>query len=151
MKKESIKELLAMAFPKPPKSEVDEMKRQVWARISGELDKRDNSLRSLYGDGWTVEPLNQLDLQVVTAVYRLGAGATLVEITDKVNEWSAQKVMIGTVMARLADLEKREILATGPLVTEYGESCLKRAQLENKHVEETAGNFGDGRSFETSR
>jgi len=54
------------------------MKRQVWARISEELDKRDNSLRSLYGDGWTVESLSQLDLQVVTAVSQLGTGATLV-------------------------------------------------------------------------
>ena len=50
-RKMSTDEMLNRFFKKIPQEEVDESRERGWKRLKAEMDKRDLSLRSIYGDG----------------------------------------------------------------------------------------------------
>jgi DNA-binding MarR family transcriptional regulator len=146
-RKMNIHEILTRYWPRTPRAEVDAACERVWKRIETELDKRDTSLRSLYGDGWSVGAVNQSELQVLTAASMMDGQADIHSITDVVQTWTGG-TMIGKVYATLNRLEKRGFIAvhrSAPAVkdgepvihfevTEEGGRALRRAKAEGKHA-----------------
>jgi hypothetical protein len=141
-KKEKIKDLINQAWPKAPKHEVEEDLKQVWHRLEAELDKRDTSLRSLYGDGWSADPVDQREFQVLSAVSMLGDQADLDKVTDIVQQWTGRSLVVGQVCATLGRLEKRKLIKVNPSggaenrfeVSEQGDRALRRAKAEGKEL-----------------
>lgn len=151
--KRNIRQFLDQIWPTPPKHEVQAACERVWKRIETELDKHDTSLRSLYGDGWNAEPLNQREFRVLTAASTLGPHSDMGRITDLVEGWTRGGTQIGFVYATLAGLAERDLIKIHKLpaaseaaepdvrfeVTEKGELALRRAKAEGKvvaHVQE---------------
>jgi hypothetical protein len=136
--------MVALAFPRRPKHEVEDAGQQVWSRIVEELDKHDTSLRSLYGDGWSAEPLDQREFQVLTVVSGLGGSGKIGRIFDAVTNW-APNLDVADVFLTLERLEKRELITGTPggtddgsrtfQTTEDGERALRRAHAEGKQLE----------------
>ena len=146
-RKMNIQEVLKQYWPRTSQEEAGAACKRVWNRIETEMDKRDLSLRSLYGDGWSVGALNQRELQVLTAAALLGEHADIHSITDVVQPWTGG-TMIGHVYATLNRLEKRGFIAvqrSAPAVaggeaairfevTDEGGRALRRAKAEGKDV-----------------
>jgi DNA-binding PadR family transcriptional regulator len=114
------------------------------------LDKRDTSLRSLYGDGWSAEPVDEREFQVLTAVSQLGSKAGLDSVTGLLEDWSGRKTMVGVVFATLTRLETRGLIKVHRKpesrfeVSEQGERALRRAKAEGKQlVEAQRGLIGE--------
>jgi hypothetical protein len=137
-KKKSIKDLVAQSSPRIPKHEVDEIGDRVWKNIQAAMDKQDLSLRSLYGDGWNAPPLEQHDLQLLTAAKLLAGEGTAESISRTAEKW-------GGLAAPFLALER--LVAEGLLVslgtpgqqrhfqvTEIGERALGRAKAEGKQL-----------------
>ena len=117
-------------------------------RLEAELDKRDTSLRSLYGDGWSAEPLEQREFQVLTAVSELDDQADLGKVTEMVQNWTGRRTLVGQVFATLGRLEKRELIKVQRPrpgqgvdqqenrfeVSEQGDRALRRAKAEGKQL-----------------
>src|SRR5262249_38141211 len=137
----SVKEMVKLAFPRRPKHEVEDAGQQVWSRIVEELDQHDTSLRSLYGDGWSAEPLDQREFQVLTAVSELGGSGNIGRVFDTVTNW-APTLDVADVFLTLERLEKRQLLGAtanddGSRIfrtTEDGERALRRAHAEGKQL-----------------
>ena len=135
--------MIALAFQERPKHEVAEGAQQVWNRISEELDQHDTSLRSLYGDGWSAEPLDQREFQVLTAVSDLGSNGNLGSIFDTMSKW-APELDVADVFLTLDRLAKRELIVGTAATTdesrtfqttEHGERALRRAHAERKQLQ----------------
>src|SRR3954452_10085775 len=108
----SIKEFLDQVWQKAPDHEVEAGCARVWKRIESELEKHDTSLWSLYGDGWNAEPLNQRELQVLTAAAMLGEGSDMGRITELVAKWTGRHhaTTLGFVYATLGGLAERGLI-----------------------------------------
>jgi hypothetical protein len=134
--------MIALAFQQRPKHEVAEGAQQVWSRIAEELDQHDTSLRSLYGDGWSAEPIDQREFQVLTAVSDLGGNGNLGRIFDAATKW-APDLDVADVFLTLDRLAKRELVAGTAVTdetrtfqtTEDGERALRRAHAERKQLQ----------------
>ncbi len=111
-----------------------------------ELEKHDTSLRSLYGDGWSAEPLEQREFQVLTAAALLGDSASLATISKMVENWTGRE-MVGRVYATLSRLEERALIKVRTErptayhepkyrleITEEGDRALRRAKAEGKQL-----------------
>src|SRR5438552_18802684 len=108
-KKMKMNEMLKQYWPKAPKEEVEAAGERVWKRLEAELDKHDTSLRSLYGDGWSAPPLEQLESQVLTAVSSLGDRGTPKSITPMVHKWTRRE-LAGHAYLTLGGLTARGII-----------------------------------------
>src|SRR5262245_40895900 len=101
----NMDETLRKYWPSASDEEVESASARVWNRLEAELEKHDTSLRSLYGDGWSAPPLEQLEFQVLTAVSLLGDRGTVKSITamihKMVQKWTARE-MAGHVYVTLA-------------------------------------------------
>jgi hypothetical protein len=135
-----MKEMLTQASPRLPKHKVDEIGDRVWKRLEVEMEKHDLSLRSLYGDGWNCPPLEQDELQILTAAHLLGGQGTMASILQTVEKWAPDTSTVAVVLEGLEAKGLVESLGTGePLlrrfqVTEVGERSLRRAKAEGKRV-----------------
>ena len=149
----NIKQIVNQNYQTPPKHEIEDAGRRVWKRISAELDKRDTSLRSLYGDGWSAPPLKEREFHVLRAAALLNGKGTLSEIHEAV-EARVGRVRPFMVFLTLRRLERRGLLTaresdesgadgkSAPRfqVAEDGERALARARAEGK-VFASAGDF----------
>jgi hypothetical protein len=159
-RKTKIQEFLTQHWPRTPQEEVDEACKRVWKNIEAEMDKRDLSLRSLYGDGWSVGAVNQRELQVLTATALLGELADIHRITDVVQGWTGG-TMIGTVYATLNRLEKRGFIGvhwSTPAVksgsrvvrfevTDEGDRAMRRAKAEGKDAADVKADEAKDRAY----
>src|SRR5205809_5262360 len=145
-KKMNMDEILRKYWPPASPEEVESAGERVWNRLEAELDKHDTSLRSLYGDGWSAPPLEQLEFQVLTAVSLLGDRGTLKSITAMVHKWTGRE-MVGRVYLTLGRFAERELITvhSGPAtggdkpfdrfeITEDGDRALRRAKIEGKQL-----------------
>ena len=116
---------------------------RVLRRLREELKQHDTSLRSLYGDGWSVGPLKDDEFRVLSAVFQLGEGA-LTDIQRIVENW-AGGFRIANVLFVLHELICREFVTSryvGPSdrprplfkITEEGQRALARAGAEGKSL-----------------
>ena len=135
-----IRQIVNQYFPTPPKHEIEDAGRRVWERISAELDKRDTSLRSLYGDGWSAPPLKQREFEVLSAAALLEGNGTLSEIHEAV-VGRVGSVRPFWIMLTVRRLERRGLLTARQSderdaprfqITEDGDRGLQRAHLEGK-------------------
>ena len=131
-------------LPTAPKHEIAEAGTRVWARIEEELKKHDTSLRSLYGDGWSVGPLDNREFRVLTAVSQLGE-CSVPSVLRVVENW-AGGFSFPNVMILLDGLQRRQFVTSRRVkgsegekgsrtlfkVTSEGERALRRAQKEGK-------------------
>ena len=137
----NIKQIVNQNYQTPPKHEIEDAGRRVWERISAELDKRDTSLRSLYGDGWSAPPLKQREFEVLSAATLLEGNGTLSEIHEAV-VGRVGSVRPFWIMLTVRRLERRGLLtarqsdevdaAARFQITEDGDRGLQRAHLEGK-------------------
>ena len=146
-KKMNMDEILRKYWPSASHEEVESAGERVWKRLEAELDKHDTSLRSLYGDGWSAPPLEQLEFQVLTAVSLLDDRGTLKSITAMVHKWTGRE-MVGHVYLTLGGLAERGIITlhSDPTseygeepqhrfkITEDGDRALRRAKIEGKEL-----------------
>lgn len=86
-KKKRIKDLVAQSSPRLAKHEVDEIGDRVWKNIQAAMEKQDLSLRSLYGDGWNAPPLEQHDVQLLTAASLLAGQGTAESVSRTAEKW----------------------------------------------------------------
>jgi DNA-binding PadR family transcriptional regulator len=145
-KKRSIKEMVALGSPRLPKHEVEEIGDRVWKRLQTEMDKRDLSLRSLYGDGWNAPPLEQAEFQILTAASLLEE-ATPGNILREVDKWGGAG-MLSLALDRLAAEGLLVSLETAGQprrlqVTELGERALRRAKIEGKQLVNAREGFAE--------
>jgi DNA-binding PadR family transcriptional regulator len=121
------------------------------------MAKHDLSLRSLYGDGWSVPPMRQKDFQILSAVSQLGGGGTAAEIADAV-EKCAPGFNVGYLYAALDRLRKKELVTARRgydrewkyQVTEYGERTIRRAVIEGKRIVKAGAGLDAGECAERS-
>jgi len=109
---------------------------RVWKRLEEELKEHDTSLRSLYGDGWSAEPLSQRAFQVLTAVSMLRGEGDFINIADTVGNW-VKGFNLGRCATELDRLTRRGLarsLGSVWEVTEDGERALARARAEGRDV-----------------
>jgi len=146
-KRPSVKEFLDQIWRTPPQQEVEAACERVWQRLQEELDKRDTSLWSFEGDGWSAPATNQLEFQILSAASALGERAGLDGITDMVESWTG-RTMIARVQAELCDMERRGLInvrRSRPAVsdsqpfiyfelTRDGDRALRRAHAERKQL-----------------
>jgi hypothetical protein len=133
-----MKEMVAESLPRLPKHEVDDITKRVWHRLQAEMAKRDLSLRSIYGDGWSAPALTQSEYQILTAISQLkGERASELRIWAKADELSVSGV--SGFPGALHKLTKRGLITAQMQVTEDGERALARARAEGKDLA-TAGN-----------
>jgi len=142
-----IKDFMSRAVPMPPQDVIDRACAEVWQRLQPELKKYDTSLWSLEGDGWSAEPTNQREFQVLTAISQLGDRSDIHAITATVEQWTGGN-MIVNVYDTLRRLEDRQLIAfhrTGPAVgggepphyyslSKEGDRALRRAHAEGKEL-----------------
>ena len=142
-----IKEFMNRAWPALPPEVVAADCAEVWKRLQPELAKVDTSLWSLEGDGWSAEPTNQREFQVLTAISQLGERSDIHAITATVEQWTRRN-MIVSVYDTLRRLEDRQLIAfhrTGPAVdggepphyyslSKEGDRALRRAHAEGKEL-----------------
>src|SRR3954452_24109016 len=92
-KKMSIKKMVSAATPKLPKHEVEEIGDRVWQRLQAEMAKRDLSLRSLYGDGWSAPALNQAEYRILAAISEFqGESPNELRIWEKADELAGNHI-----------------------------------------------------------
>jgi DNA-binding PadR family transcriptional regulator len=138
--KRSMQQLVDQLLPTAPKREMEEATARVWIRLEEELKKRDTSLRSLYSDGWSVEPLENREFRALTAVSQLGE-CRFLAILRLVENW-AGGFSFAHVMILLDELQQRKFVTslmgegtngrTLYKITCEGERALRRANLEGK-------------------
>src|SRR5437867_13379145 len=128
-KKMNMDEILRKYWSPVSPEELESASGRVWNRLEAELDKHDTSLRSLYGDGWSAPPLEQLEFQVLTAVSLLGDRGTLKSITAMVHKWTGRE-MVGHVYLTLGGLAERGIITLhSDPTSEDGEEALHRLKM----------------------
>jgi hypothetical protein len=146
-KRPSVQEFLDSIWGTPPQHDVEAACDRVWKKLQEVLDKRDTSLWSLDGDGWSAPATNQLEFQILSAASSLGERADLDGITDMVEGWTG-RTMIARVQAELCDMERRGLINVRrsrpagsdgePFIyfqlTRDGDRALRRAHAENKHL-----------------
>jgi len=152
-----MRELIAEATPRLPKHKVEAIGDRVWNRLQAEMEKQKDelSVRSLYGDGWSVPPLDEGDFHILMAVSALGAEGTPGTILDAVEKWTGRTLI---VEPRLNRLETEGFVASSGAqsqrlyqVTEYGERALRRARMEGKQVAQAQERVADDTQLEASR
>ena len=111
---------------------------RIWSRLAAELDKRDTSLRSLYGDGWSAPPLKPREFQVLSAAAWLlneGAAATLDDIHGVIGTDVVSRLC---VLITLKQLKWRRLVRVDRQtrkryrITVDGDRALARARAEGK-------------------
>ena len=146
-RKMNMHRILTEYWPRMPKEEVKESCDRVWKRIQDELSKRDTSLRSLYGDGWTAPATTQWEFRVLAAISQLGDRPDIHQITDAVEEWTGG-TQIARVMVTMEQIDERKLIkvhltrSADPgrewdysySLTEDGNRALRRAQREGKQL-----------------
>lgn len=159
-RKMSMEQFLRRYWPRVSDEEVEAASERVWKRLEAELEKRDTSLWSLSGDGWSVPALKQREFQVLTAVALLGDRSNIDAITDMVEDWVGG-TMIGNVYATLRDLERKGFITFHRTaladrggqeqhryqITEYGDRALRRAKLEGKQLVNAAADAWSLKDF----
>ena len=112
---------------------------RVLQRLRDELKKHDTSLRSLYGDGWSIGPLEDREFRVLSAVSQLGEGSAT-EVLRIVENWAAGFTFVN-VHLLLDGLQRREFVTSRKgdpaqffQVTEEGARALARARVEEKKL-----------------
>jgi DNA-binding PadR family transcriptional regulator len=141
-KKMSIKEAVTRCLPRLSNEEVEQAGDRVWKKIEAELEKRKDELawRSIYGDGWSVPPLDEGDLQIMTAVQLLGSEANGDNILHTIREWTEHPPILTLGLDRLEAKGLLKSTGTGDQwkryyqVTKHGEGSLHRAAVEGKQV-----------------
>ena len=146
--KRNIHDILTRYLPRAPQHEMEAAGREVLSRLHAEMEKRDTSLRSLSGDGWSAAPLDQREFRVLSAASLLGMRASVVKITEIAKNW-AGGISDPLVFVTLSRLQERGLVAFvrnesthengGPRFhyepTEDGERALSRARQEGKQLE----------------
>jgi hypothetical protein len=162
-KKETIKAIVMRVWPEPTKDEIEQAGARILSRLMEELKKPEYAFRSLYGDGWTVQPVNQREFQVLSAVEMLGGNGDTVEISDVAEEW-APGLNIAAVSNILGRLEQRGLLISrtsrlegaGSLAQRYrlahdGKGALLQARREEMELADAREGFSEGESPERLR
>ena len=142
-----IKDFMKRAIPMPPPEVIEADCAEVWQRLQPELKKYDTSLWSLEGDGWSAEPTNQREFQVLTAISQLGDRSDIHAITATVEQWAGANKIV-SVYDTLRRLEDRQLIKfhrTGPAedggepphyysLTREGDRALRRAHAEGREL-----------------
>jgi hypothetical protein len=148
-KKRSIKEMMSLSIPRLQKHEVEEISDRVWKRLEAEMAKRDLSLRSLYGDGWSAAPLNQAEYPILMAISQLQVDDTNeLGIWQKADELAGTHISAATFPVALRGLTERRLVTPQMKLTNEGERALDRARAEGKQL---AGAGNEGPCAETPR
>jgi hypothetical protein len=134
-KKRSMKEMVADSTPRLQNREVEEIGNRVWQRLKTEMGKRDLSLRSLTGDGWTAPSLQPYESRILKAAAALAGQGTAESIFRSVEKCGD----LALVSQILDDMKAKGLLVslgTGDAsqrqfqITELGERALIRARSE---------------------
>jgi DNA-binding PadR family transcriptional regulator len=140
--RDKIKEFVNRIWPTSPEHEVEAAGKRVLNRLRAELAEHDTSVRSLYGDGWHAEPVNQREFQVLTAIAISGDKPTASRIRLTIKGWGVN-ISFGTVFITLDRLEDRGLVAAGWIdivkrdrryyrLRRTGARALVRARAEGK-------------------
>ena len=104
------------------------------------MGKHDLSLRSLYGDGWSVPAVDEADFIVLRALNSLGGEANGLSILHQMLKWLEHPPVALLV---LQSLQSRQFVTSSGSendfkrmyqITEYGDRALRRAIKEGKHA-----------------
>jgi DNA-binding PadR family transcriptional regulator len=143
----NMHEILTEYWPRMPKEEVQQSCDRIWKRIQEGLNKRDTSLRSLYGDGWTAVATTQWEFRVLAAISELGDRPDINQITDAVEEWTGG-CQIARVVVTLQELDEKKLIKVHRSassrtdrdwdctysLSEDGSRALRRAHREGKEL-----------------
>jgi hypothetical protein len=142
-RKMSTDEMLNRFFRKIPQDKVEEARKESWKKLEAELAKRDTSLRSLYGDGWSVGPLDEREFLVLSATALIGGTRDPGDVARAAQSW-APGLLHAQVYITLMHLEKKGFVTESPgpseglrlyEATAEGHRALARAREEGKVLE----------------
>ena len=140
--RDKIKEFVNRVWPTPPEHEVEAAAKRVLNRLRTELAEHDTSVRSIYGDGWHAEPVNEREFQVLAAIAISGDKPTASRIYLTIKSWGVN-ISMGSVFITLDRLEDRGLVAASWIdivkrdrryyrLRRTGERALVRARAEGK-------------------
>ena len=138
-----MQQIVDRYLPTISNHEVDAAGQRILQRLREELKKHDTSLRSLYGDGWSIGPVDDREFRVLTALSQLGE-SPVVNVHRTVENWAGGFTLLnvhflldGLVVREFAS-RRSEPTDNGPehfyQITGEGERALRRAHAENKQL-----------------